>query len=291
MISRAGRTSRYRQPDRNRRMREICEAIMRPILNLRRALRVLGITNVLFAGCRRLAQFCFMGSLGTVVVDAASLSPPPALIDAEHKVVAQNACAWPMLVTLRDGTIVAIIHNQPSHGQQEGQIEAWATKDGLNWQRRGFPAPNDPGTVRMNVAVGLAGNGDLLVICSGWSDIKPPDREKRPVFRESTLEAWVCRSSDGGFTWTQQKRFVPPALSGWADFIPFGPILAGEDGALHTSCYSGELASEKTSVKLKQYEAFHFRSDDDGKTWKPTSVIAPKHTEVALFHAGGKRWQ
>lgn len=234
---------------------------------------------------RALAGFALVAPL----LGAPAPAPAATTVAAEHRVAIKDVCAWPMLAPLRDGTIVAIIHNQPSHGQREGEIEAWATKDGVAWTKRGRPAPPDPQTVRMNVGVGLAQNGDLLVICSGWSDVKHPDRPKQPVFRDSTLEAWVCRSKDGGYTWTQQKRFVP-ARPGWLDYIPFGPILVGADGALHVSGYSGEFIDPKVNTRTKGYATWHFRSDDDGVTWRETSSISPKHSETALFHLGGKRW-
>src|SRR5688572_13751121 len=81
-------------------------------------------------------------------------------------VAVDNVCAWPNLVLLRDGSIAAILHNRPSHGQMEGEIECWASKEGALWEKRGNPAPHEPNTVRMNHAAGLATNGDLLVLCS-----------------------------------------------------------------------------------------------------------------------------
>jgi Neuraminidase (sialidase) len=219
----------------------------------------------------------------------AATATAPALISAQRIVAVENVCAWPILVTLRDGTIISIIHNQPSHGQQEGEIEAWASRDGVTWAKRGRPAPNDPNTVRMNVGAGLDRNGDLIVLCSGWSNIKHRDRPKQPVFRDSTVETWVCRSKDGGRTWTQQKRFVP-ARPGWLDYIPFGPVITGDDGALHAACYSGEFRDPTTSTRTKGYRAWHFRSDDNGVTWRETAPIGDVYSETALLHLGGKRW-
>ena len=43
-----------------------------------------------------------------------------------------------------------------------------------------------------NVAVGLAHNGDLIVLSSGWG--------YKPGYRDRRLPPWVCRSSDGGST-------------------------------------------------------------------------------------------
>lgn len=207
----------------------------------------------------------------------------------ERFVAIDNVCAWPNLVMLRDGTIVAVIHNRPSHGGMEGDVECWASPDGARWEKRGHPAPNEPHTVRMNVGAGFAANGDLLVLCSGWTDEKQPERPKQAPFRDAVLSTWVCRSRDGGRTWAQDKRFAP-AEKGFTEFIPFGPICVGEGGVLHTSCYAGELAEPTKSSRMKSFRAWHFRSEDDGRTWRPTSVIGAKHNETSLFHLGGRNW-
>ena len=207
----------------------------------------------------------------------------------ERHVAVENVCAWPNLTMLPDGTIAAIIHNKPSHGGMEGEVECWASRDGVKWELRGRPAPNDPDTVRMNVAAGLAKNGDLLVLCSGWTNVKQPQRPKQANFRDDILRSWVCRSRDGGRTWTQHKEFPAPD-EGWTEYIPFGDIWAGEDGALHGSCYGGEFVDPTLSTKTKGYRAWHFRSDDDGKSWQRISTIGPKHNETCILPLGGKRW-
>ena len=231
--------------------------------------------------------------LGTLLCVAGTLSPlAQAELPAptvERYVAVDNVCAWPNLTVLPDGTIAAVIFAQPSHGQVAGGIECWASNDGRFWSKRGVPAPNEPSTNRMNVAAGLASNRDLVVLCSGWTDIRQPERPKQAAFRDGILQAWVCRSGDGGRTWTQDRRFPSPD-KGWTEFIPFGDILAGADGALHTSCYGGEYAAPTQNTKIKNLRSWHFRSDDDGRTWRQTSVIGPKHNETTLLHLGEKRW-
>ncbi|NOX52845.1 MAG: exo-alpha-sialidase [Planctomycetes bacterium] len=209
--------------------------------------------------------------------------------DAKHIVAVENVCAWPNLTRMPDGTIIAIIHNQPSHGGKEGELECWASRDGEQWEKRGHPAPHDPKTVRMNHAAGLARNGDLLVLCSGWTDRKQPHRPKQKPFRDSILSAWVCRSKDAGRTWSQIKKFIPRDR-GWSEHIPFGDIFVAEDGSLRASTYQGEFQDETKSTRTIGWRSWLIRSDDDGNTWKRVSIISPRHNETALFHAGGKRW-
>ncbi|QDT97221.1 sialidase family protein [Gimesia aquarii] len=207
-----------------------------------------------------------------------------------HQVVAvENVCAWPNLTLMPDGTIIVIFHNKASHGQQEGDIDCWASTDGVKWKKRSTVTRHQPNTVRMNHAAGLAKNGDLVVLCSGWSNIKQPSRPKQPAFRDSILSSWVMRSADGGRTWEKRDAF-PTAQSGWSEYIPFGDIWAGADGALHVSCYQGEFRDASQSTKTKGWRSSHLRSDDDGRTWKVVSVIGSRHNETDLFPLGGKDW-
>ncbi len=201
-------------------------------------------------------------------------------------VAVDNVCAWPNLTVLRDGTIIATIFNQPSHGRMPGDVECWASQDGgATWTKRGTPAPRESeGSNRMNVAAGLANNGDLLVIASGWSG---------PLSGPTLghiLPPWVSRSTDGGKTWSIDREAF--RATPWPDAarrktssdgicVPFGDILAGGDGALRVALYSGGTGG-----------TFVYRSPDDGKTWGEPAVIdkgAIIH-EPALFHLGAGKW-
>ena len=207
----------------------------------------------------------------------------------EHILAIENVCAWPNLTLMPDGTIIAIIHDQPSHGQQEGQLECWASTDGRKWALRGYPAPNDPQTVRMNCAAGRTNNDDLVVLCSGWTNQKQPQRPKQRPFRDDILRAWVCRSTDGGRTWTQHKQFIAREAP-WSEHIPFGDILIAADGSLRASTYQGKFVDETQGTKISGWRSWQLRSDDDGRTWQAVHIIGPRHNETSLFHAGGKRW-
>jgi hypothetical protein len=207
----------------------------------------------------------------------------------ERHVAIKDVCAWPNLTVLPDGSVAAVIHNKPSHGQMAGDVDCWVTRDGLSWEKRGNPAPNEPHTVRMNLAAGLAKNGDLLVLCSGWTNIEQPPRPKQAKFRDDILRTWTCRSSDSGRTWTHHTDFPAPD-EGWSEYIPFGDVVVGHDGALHVPCYGGEFADPNASTKTKGWRSWHFTSDDDGKSWRRTSVIGPKHNETHFIRLGEKSW-
>jgi Neuraminidase (sialidase) len=209
----------------------------------------------------------------------------------ERFMAIDNRCAWPNLTVLKDGSIVATIFNQPSHARQEGDVECWASSDGRFWELRGTPAVHDKDANRMNVAAGLANNGDLVVVASGWS-LKPPATTGGARDLIAVLRAWVSRSSDGGRTWKVAKDAFPAAESSMTEFIPFGDILTDGDGSLRVLAYAQSLDKETNKVSM-------FRSEDDGRTWalmsfisdgKNVAEVPTGHNETAFLHLGGGKW-
>jgi dienelactone hydrolase len=228
-----------------------------------------------------------VGAVIQKTADAAPL-PSPGEIEppgARRVVAVENVCAWPNLTLLRDGTVAAIFHNDPTHGQHESDVECWASSDGLKWEKRGVVTQHEPHTARMNHAVGLAKNGVLVVLCSGWSDVQQPGRPKQAAFRDAVLRPWVLRSSDGGRTWTKRDAFPAPDPD-WSEYVPFGDIWTGADGLLHTSCYQRAEHAEPAVNRC----SWHFRSEDDGWTWQRDSIIGPGHNETDIFPLGGRNW-
>lgn len=203
-----------------------------------------------------------------------------------------NVCAWPNLTTLNDGTHIATIFNKPSHGRMEGDVECWTSRDnGKFWTKQGTPAPHLPATNRMNVAAGLAANGDLVVVASGW-DLKP-DHNRPGLFElVKVIPAWVSRSADGGKSWEINRNGFPSGDAGFTENVPFGDILIAADGSLRVLAYNQSDDKAINTVSM-------FRSTDDGRTWKWYSRIsdgknaaafASGHNETAFFHTGGGKW-
>jgi len=210
----------------------------------------------------------------------------------ERYIAIDNVCAWPNLTRLPDGAIVAVIFNQPCHGLWAGDVECWgSTDEGRTWKRRGVPAPHESGTNRMNVAAGLAGNGDLIVLASGWTnrpELAAPgaEQEWRPAGLPASeiLPAWVCRSRDGGRTWDRSGSIdFPPRAEGFAPPIPFGDIVRCVDGSLGVGVYS-----RNPDPQIGRH-AFFLRSRDDGVTWGSPVPVAEGHGEPTFICPGGRR--
>ena len=199
---------------------------------------------------------------------------------AEAIVAVDNVCAWPNLTVLPDGAIAAVIHNQPSHGTQAGDADCYASTDGgRTWAKRGTPAPHEPETNRMNLAAGVAGNGDLIVACAGWSNQYEEGKSGIP-FRAHALEPWLSRSADGGRTWVVDKASFPGRLPTGDLCTPFGDILPGADGKLRVAAYGAAG------------RVFIYHSEDDGKTWgEPVALDDDGDAyEPALLHLGDGKW-
>ncbi len=185
----------------------------------------------------------------------------------ERYIAIDNVCAWPNLTKMPDGGIIATIFNQPCHGDWEGDVECWASEDdGRLWNLRGTPAPHEPGTNRINVAAGLAANGDLVVIASGF-----PHRPRQGEVKAGhgvdayPLLPWVCRSSDGGRTWTRAETLAPPENKS-VRVIPFGDIVQLKDGTLGACIYGWQPPEEDNCCHF-------YCSADDGRTWAIRGVI------------------
>jgi hypothetical protein len=194
----------------------------------------------------------------------------------------QGVCAWPNLQRLPDGTLVATIFNQPCHGEWEGDLDCWASADsGRSWKFHGRPGPHEPRTNRMNCAVGQAFNRDLVVLVSGW-DNREPIGQPTPATRGRILKPWVCRSSDGGKSWTHATAFPDPANTTAGDqFVPFGDIQQAADGTLVASVYTRRDNSRNNGL---------LRSRDDGKTWGDWVELNPIGNETAILHVGSGKW-
>lgn len=196
----------------------------------------------------------------------------------------QGVCAWPNLQRLAGGTLIATIFNQPCHGEWEGDLDCWAsTDDGRTWKFRGRPGPHEARTNRMNCAAGLAGNGDMIVLVSGWSN-REPIGQSTPATRGQVLKPWICRSTDGARSWTRSGVFPDPLPAGTGidnQFIPFGDIQGAADGSLCVSVYTRRNDGRNNCL---------LRSRDDGRSWGGLVELNPVGNETAILHVGEGKW-
>ena len=234
------------------------------------------------------------------VIPPAVAGDAPTVLKADGKtptpvVNIDNVCAWPNLTMLPDGTIIVCIYNQPSHGRMVGDVDCYgSTDDGASWIKRGTVAPHEPGSLnnRMSRAVGLAHNGDLVAICGGWTLREKAPGEvgtgfDGPLDVDLLLRPWVCRSVDGGHTWTVDKEAFPTHSPDGGQFIVTGDVVRGGDGTLRVAAYG-----TRRDVKPHTYYAYSLTSHDDGRTWQDPVPIDPQRRldETYLMNMGGGRY-
>lgn len=198
----------------------------------------------------------------------------------EHIKAIDGVCAWPNLTLLPGGDIIATIWNQPCHGLWEGDLDCWGSTDGgRTWHKRAQITQHEPGTNRFNCATGLAKNGDLLTLVSGWNSRKPVGQ---PTLFEGahTLQSWILRSSDGGFNWTKTGELPRSELR--HQTLPFGDLQFASDGTLCVSAYLRNDADQDLAYVL--------RSPDDGASWDDMSSMNPPGNETAILHLGKGNW-
>lgn len=242
-----------------------------------------GIMKSLGAGLRGVALQKHASHLLPRAIDRDGKPPMPVVTAPDH-------CAWPNLKLLSNGRLAAFIFNNGSHGHRPGDVECWLSADsGAQWSLASAATAHEPETIRMNHAAGLAGNGDLLVLTAGWSNLWPAGAPRtRGSFRYEVLSPWLSRSSDQGKSWSVSKDGFPAKTPSGQPGTPFGDIVIAQNGDLCVSIY-GTL-DPLGRYEDRRFRAWLYRSCDDGKTWGEPVVIAPEHNETNILHLGGGRW-
>ncbi len=190
---------------------------------------------------------------------------------SDLSVVATNACGWPNLTKLSNGDLLCVYFNAPSHGQVEGDLICSVKKPySPRWQKLSVVSHRPPGGNRMHLAVGIANNGDILCFSSGFIL-----EDKKFV---GFAGHWLSRSSDGGFSWEEDKEpLIPQKLR---NTIPYGRIVSLDDQTLAYSCY-------RTQGRGSSSESWVCFSDDDGISWTRYYKLGKNDSnEVALCPLG-----
>lgn len=187
----------------------------------------------------------------------------------ERYIVVDNACGWPKLTLMADGSINLDIHDRPVHGSDDGNAACYKSTDGgRTFQEYGI---SGKGTMEegafIDKATGRAHNGDYLVIT-----------EKRR-FRTT----YIFRSSDGGKTFTETGILNKSNALANAYPIPYGSIqrLPGNKLALHY--WINSPAGEDSGGINTHNEAHVCFSNDDGYTWEEDYLIDTDINETAIL--------
>lgn len=182
----------------------------------------------------------------------------------ERYIVVDNACGWPKLTLMDDGSIHLDVHNKPFHGSYDGDAECWRSTDGgVTFEKMGVSgAGSMEAGPFIDKACGVAHNGDYIVA----------------VEKRTEEDAYIFRSNDGGKTFTETGKLV---FDG-AKTIPYGKILRSGDNTLVMS-YWFQINKEKFPEKTAIREAHIRISRDDGFTWDEDYIIGEGINETAIW--------
>ncbi len=173
---------------------------------------------------------------------------------AEFYVAIDNKGLWPNLTKLPSGELAAAVYNHPSHGYgSNSDVELWVSADdGRSWAYRSHVSnhPDNPNAIRMNHAVGLNSDGEIVAIVSGYQQ-----GQKLPF-----LPLQCCISRDHGATWDRHILDI--------DYVPFGDIFPLPDGTLICSMYA------RVSQNPKRRKCSVFYSKDGGQSWGNEAYLA-----------------
>ena len=189
-------------------------------------------------------------------------------------VIATNACGWPNLTKLPSGKVLCTYFNAPSHGLLEGDLVcSISNRKGSGWKKLSTVASRPKGGNRMHLAVGIAGDGDLLCFSSGFY---VQDGEFKGFSGH-----WLSRSSDAGKNWTVDPD--PIVHKGNRGTIPFGRIIRLVDNRLAYACY-------RSQGKGNPSETWIGISEDDGRSWKKRVKFGRNDSnEATLLQVGDGR--
>lgn len=186
---------------------------------------------------------------------------------AEFYIAVDNKGLWPNLTKLPGGELAAAVYNHPSHGYgSNSDVELWVSGDaGRNWvfRSRVSDHADNPNAIRMNHAVGLNAEGELVALVSGYQE-----GQRLPF-----LPLQCCISSDQGRTWERSILDI--------DRVPFGDIFLVPDGRLVASMYA------RTGQKPRRRTCWIFFSEDGGRSWSSETRVADTSETHVIRCASG----
>ena len=182
---------------------------------------------------------------------------------------------FPVLLKLRDGTLVVVARDGDYHVGQRGRLILVVSRDrGESWSPPTVVAGEGPDD--RNPALGQAPNGSLIVaycktdyyVNGRWArDELPFDQRRQRLF--------VTRAAEPGGPWSAPEPLpVPPG-----SYSPYGAILTLPDGTLLMNVYGRRLVGDRLE---DSYRAYVVRSRDDGRTWDDWTLIGAGFNETAL---------
>ena len=182
---------------------------------------------------------------------------------------------WPVVQKLPDGRLGVVTRDGDFHIGERGRL-TWLTSPdgGESWSHASVIS--DEGPDNRNPAFGVAPDGTLVA-----TFIKADRYESGQYERSFDIltPLYMCRSENGGETWTRPEvvDWLGPGQS--AVGSPFGRMITLANGDML-------MGIQATGLPTKAYV---IRSRDNGRTWIHPTLIADKLNEFSICNLGDDR--
>lgn len=184
--------------------------------------------------------------------------------------VADGGGFFPVLVTLADGRLGAVVRGGAPHIGRAGRLDWISSADGgRTWSPPRVIVDSDWDD--RNPAVGVMADGS--VVC-GYGEARSYNERGEFDRLAGPYVPKFCRSTDGGATWSPAQLIAPEALP---DASPYGRILVLPDGTALMPVYSWRDVNGGT-----RYSSHLVRSTDHGQTWGELTLIQDGFNETSL---------
>ena len=200
---------------------------------------------------------------------------------------------FPVIQKLPDGRLGVVARGGDFHVGERGTLVFVTSADGgESWSHATVVAAEGPDN--RNPAFGVAADGTLLVsymkLDTYIDGIRDPS-----TGRGGATPIYICRSEDGGATWSEGEVVVVNGKEQWSDdaetgasgpdrvYSPYGKMITLPDATVIMHYYGppGEAPDESA--------AYLIRSHDGGRTWVDPVTIAEGYDETAICHLGDGR--
>lgn len=185
-------------------------------------------------------------------------------------------------IVTKDGEIVCTFVVQEKLGYNDFKPILFRSKDGgKTWHEQGFIWPHLQNTYSIFGSVSRASNGDLFF----YGTRTPIDQPGESLWSEETQglkrnELVWAKSSDNGKKWTE-PLVIPMPIPGSAE-AP-GAMLITRNG--HWFCCYAPYNTFDPKVIVDRSQVVALRSNDQGKTWHPNSMMRFEDPESSAAEA------
>ena len=194
----------------------------------------------------------------------------------EDVAVVEGAGYFPVLVTLNDGSLGAVVRGGDAHVGIKGRLDWIHSEDGgKTWS---MPAVIvDSKWDDRNAGVGVMPDGTVVM---AYAEASTYNDEGGWDTSRGKYALFYVYSTDGGRTWSDKAVLCPELFHAGS---PYGRIIALRNGTAWMQIYTwGDGVGTISGKPVPTRCVGIVRSTDNGRTWGDWSVVAREHNETSF---------